>query len=361
MNSRRVELRVAGESYGEWTGVSVNLSLDQLAGSFDLQIDDRWDDRGEPFPFEEGDPCTIFIDNELVLTGHIDDLFPAYDEENYDIRVVGREVTGDLVDTSALSTAQSWKKQELLTIAKDLLRPYGISIRVDDAVAGDDLLHEVFRRVTIEDGDTVFAILDNLTAQRGLRMGTDPDGTIVLTRASTLVVEPTLRRGENILRGQRMGTYRDRFSEYHVKSQSYGDNRWHSEDAATRGLARESDAGVTRYRPLIIVTDQSTGKDVQRRAQWERQTRAGQSRRLNYEIDDWRNGNDELWRPNVRVRVDDPWMRVVGEEMLVVAATFVQRDENETCSLELVHPDALELVNAPTERNRAKGSRWSQW
>lgn len=361
MNSRRVELRVAGESYGEWTGVSVNLSLDELAGNFDFEIDDRWDDRGEPFPLEEGDPCTVFIDNELVMTGHIDDALPAYDQENYTVRVVGREVTGDLVDTSALSTAQSWKKQELLTIAKDLLRPYGISIRVDDGIAGDELLHEPFRKMTIEDGDTVFAILNKMTALRGIRMATDPDGTIVLMRASKLVVEPTLRRGENILRGQRMGSYRDRFSEYHVKSQSYGDDRWFGEDAATRGLARESDLGVSRYRPLVIVTDQATGKDVGRRAKWERQTRAGGSRRLNYEIDDWRNGNDELWRPNVRVRVDDPWMRVVGEEMLVVSVTFVQRPETETCSLELVHPDALELVNEPTERNRAKGSRWSQW
>ncbi|MCW0135736.1 hypothetical protein OIU92_00220 [Escherichia coli] len=76
-----------------------------------------------PRVIREGQPCTVRLGADTVLTGYIDDFIPSYDAENVEIRVMGRDKTGDLVDCSVVHSSGKWKGVRLEQVAADSLPP----------------------------------------------------------------------------------------------------------------------------------------------------------------------------------------------------------------------------------------------
>lgn len=63
-----------------------------------------------------------------MLTGYIDDFIPSYDADNVEIRVMGRDKTGDLVDCSVVHSSGKWKGVRLEQVAADVCCPFGITV-----------------------------------------------------------------------------------------------------------------------------------------------------------------------------------------------------------------------------------------
>ncbi len=101
----RISLSAGGQVYSGWTKVSITRSLENMAGSFDLELTYKWqgsDDKYKAFvePIKQGQPCVVKIGNDTVITGYVDDWVPSYDENQVIIAVSGRDKTADLVDCS---------------------------------------------------------------------------------------------------------------------------------------------------------------------------------------------------------------------------------------------------------------------
>jgi prophage tail gpP-like protein len=71
-----VALVVNGVRYTGWKSIRVTRSIDSFAGSFALDVSDRWGDH-EPWPIMEDDACRVEIGNgtdteiETVIDGYI--------------------------------------------------------------------------------------------------------------------------------------------------------------------------------------------------------------------------------------------------------------------------------------------------
>ncbi|EPV9276039.1 phage baseplate assembly protein, partial [Salmonella enterica subsp. enterica serovar Newport] len=205
-----VILTVDGKLWEGWTEMSVSRSLKAIAGEFDLSVTTRWS-AAAPRVIREGQPCTVRLGTDTVLTGYIDDFIPSYDAENVETRVMGRDKTGDLVDCSVVHSSGKWKGVRLEQVAADVCRPFGITV-ITETPTG-----EAFASVVLEQGETGFELLDRLAKQRGVLLTSDGAGNLIITRASSVRAGVSLVLGKNILAARGRFSWRERNSQYIIK------------------------------------------------------------------------------------------------------------------------------------------------
>ncbi|STU51827.1 Mu-like prophage tail protein gpP [Klebsiella pneumoniae] len=127
--------------------MTINRSLDNIAGEF---ASDRSPPDGHlPAPRLTSAGAVLhplISAPDRVLTGYIDDFIPSYDSENVSLRVMGREQTGDLVDSSVVDKSGQWKGQKLEQLAATICKPYGIEV-VNETDTGDALAASPSNRV----------------------------------------------------------------------------------------------------------------------------------------------------------------------------------------------------------------------
>lgn len=332
-------LAIDGVDYSGWTAIRVSRQMECLATSFDISFSELWAGSEQPMPIIEGIACTLKLGTEDVVVGYVDESSINYDANQHSMSVTGRSRTGDLVDCGAIYALGKgqWRNQTLATIADDLCSPFGIGVVVNHITTGG-ALEAPFRRFALQDSETVHEALERACRMRGVLMMTDGSGQLVFTRSGSTRTRTVIQRGVNVLTGARMGSWKERFSQYIVKCQIAGDDFINAEGATT--IKTSLDEEVDRYRPLIVQAEgQETGTQLQKRADWERNIRAGRSQRLSYTVQGWEN-DEGLWEPNVLVQVKDPWLRV-DAELIIVSACQTKSEQGTTTELELCDPKAL--------------------
>lgn len=337
----RAVLSVGGRRYEGWTKLAVTRSIETLCGAFMFEITVREYSDAPRWPLRSGEACTVEIDGEVVITGYIDDINPSIDERGYSIVIVGRDRSADLVDCSAVHKPGSWTGKSIEAIAAELAKPFGL-----DVVAKVETGEKV-KKFALQQGETVYSAIERLARFRGLLAVSNAQSQIELIRPGTGAVVAELVEGENILPGSSANhDVRDRFSEYLVKGQSSGDDQVNGKAAsAIKGDAR--DAAVGRYRPMLIIAeDQATTASLRKRAAFEASTRAAKGQRGMVPFAGWRAPNGELWRPNQRVSVKAPFLKIDGE-MLITEVNLVKDDRGSIAELTITPPEAMSLMPVP--------------
>ncbi|MQX36812.1 phage baseplate assembly protein [Roseospira navarrensis] len=348
-------LELGDQLWRGWTSVSVTRSIEAVAGAFDLTLTRR---TGARLRIPLGGPCRVSVEDERgrrtpVLTGYIDDVEPSYDAQSHEVTVRGRDAAGDLVDCSAIHLPSGeWHGVTLDQIARDLVAPYGISVR---AAADTGPAFASFR---IQEGETVWDALERACRYRGILAMSDGLGGLVLTTpAQARDTGATLERvpGTRVLSARGMMSHRDRYSTITVKGQSALDDGFGVE-AVAAGRASVTDAGVPRHRPLIVLAEE--GESLADRAAWERTVRQGRSRRAEITVAGWRDDADALWRPLTLVRVVDPWL-ALDRAMLIAGVTYDKSDDGTTATLEVVAEGAFDVrQETPPESGGDADEQW---
>ncbi|MDT4837199.1 hypothetical protein FQZ97_709230 [compost metagenome] len=334
-----VRLTVDGAEWGGWQSYRINLGMQQLAGSFDLTLTERWAGQESRRALRPGAPCTLHYDGELLITGYLDNVAPTYNAEDHRITVSGRDKTADLVDCSAPAT--QWIGRSLAAVARELCAPFGITV-IDRVGAGVP-----FRSLKPNDGETVFEMLDQAARIRGVLLITDGRGNLVITRAGTEHAGDALRLGQNILSGSDNVDLRDVFSTYTLKGQQPGSD-WMDGETAAAVLARANDARITRHRPLTLVADGPLDAAAAReQVTWERNVRWGRSQSISYGVHGHRQQSGALWRPNMMVSVFDAYQFLDGASRLITDLTYILDDQGERCELTVMPREAFDLVEQP--------------
>ncbi len=357
MPENRIKLSVAGLAREDWTTIVVRQGIEQLAGEFRFDYVDRGGELDRPLQFDEGDPCTVSIDGQDVITGHIDDVEITYDANTHNIAISGRGNTGDLVDSSATRPTK-WKDTLMQTIAEDLCDPFGIGVVIDETSA--EAAAVKFVKFSAKEGETVFEALSRLATMRGMLVVTDDGTQVRFARAGAARSSTPLELGVNVLSGTRSGSQKDRFQIYTYKSQLVGTDKFHGVDA-TSPKFDVTDEGIDRFRPMIVVAEsQGNSDDLKRRAEWERNTRAGKSRRLSYRVQGYFNDEGRLWKQNELVRVKDRFLRI-DTDLLIVSVSYEKADKS-TTTLQLANPESFDVLVPPGKRSaRTKGKSWMEW
>lgn len=357
-----VILQVNGANYSGWETVSVTLGIEQIAGSFDLTVTERWPNQPQAWRIGLGDACRVLIGKDTVISGYVDDFDPGYDKQSHSIKITGRDKTGDLVDCAALHQSGEWRNASLTRIANDLCSPFGIKV-----VAAVDV-GKPFGSFAIWHGETAFEALDRAAKMRGVLLVSDGLGNLMLTRAGTARIATPLVKGKNIERASGQFSWKDRFSQYLVKGQSPARvATWDSPSAVAdepkhhfQTKASVTDPAITRYRPHVTIAYQGDGSTYQDRAVWERNIRRGKGSRISYTVSGWEHSAG-IWLPNRLVQVQDEFMGYDGDLLISQVRFSLTESEGSQTELEVCLPEAFQLINLPDKHHHKTKTRSILW
>ena len=331
------ELNVAGSFYGGWKSLRVTRSIEQLAGTYDLEITERWPGQPESSPIKPGNKCQLLLDGEPVITGYVDMLAVDFDSQHLALRVSGRDKTGDLVDCSAVHKSGQWHNVKIDQLARDLLKPYDIKINIEADIGS------AFSSFNIQEGESIFESLERAARMKALLLTSNPLGDLVITRAGKERLDYALVEGVNIKAARAEFSWKERFSTYTAKGQGrLGED---GDQAHAAPAASITDTVITRHRPLIVLAE-SHGENasLQDRIEWERNVRRGRSARGSITVQGWRHPGGGLWQPNMLVPVTSPMLWLDGAEMLIVGCTWTLDSRGTNTELAIARPEAFQLL-----------------
>jgi len=349
-------LIVDGVEHGGWKALEVSRSLDSPASAFSFEATPRHPGRNNPVGIRAGAACQIRLDDDIVLSGFVDEVAASYSADEEIDRVAGRSKTGDLVDCAA--AVATYRNQALPLIAAQLLAPYAAG--VEDLTGTDDII----RRYRVEEGATVWDCLEELARRSGVLLTDSPEGNLVLTRVGFGGLPAgRLEYGRNVLSATLAVSTRERFSSYVVRGSRAGDDNDFG-DVAARVLEGVTDDGLDRTRNTIVRAEQPvTRAQAKEYAVWVAATRAGMSTSYTCRVQGWRGATGGLWTPNMVVPVKDTRLGV-DAELLLVDVTFSQTTEETTTTLvlrPLAGYEPVELTKQPASRKPNKGiGLWSE-
>lgn len=333
-----VQLSINGVNHYGWEEIEIRRGIEQIAGSFKLKLSNRWKKDAAARNINAGDACSVQVDGQVVITGHVDDVSTELEAKNHSIEVTGRDATGDLVDCSA--DAADFKDQDLTQIALTLCQPFGIPVAAATDVGAK------FSKFTAELGETVFEVLEKAARYRGVLLMSDGLGGLIITRAGTTRIGTSLVEGKNIFAATGHVSWRDRFSSYKAISQLPDAESLNGTDASTAPSGTATDDKIDRHRPLIIqpaeAADAATLKII---AEHERNVRYGRSRKPTITVQGWQHAGG-VWHPNYLVPLTAPTLNAKAT-LLISTVTLTKSASGEHTKLELVRPEAFDRVPLP--------------
>lgn len=328
-----------------WTQVRVTRGIERLPSDFDLGLTERFPGELAELVVEPGMACQLRMDDDLVITGYVDDYDPGFDAESHYVRVAGRSKCADLIDCAAEWPGGQISNATVLGVAQKLGSVYGPAVNGKAegiAVATDvpDLV--VLPQTNVMLGESAFEIIERMARFSAVLAYDRPDGSLFLTRVGTRRAGSALVEGENIQRADARYTVAARYSTYSAYIQSADTYL----DAGSAGnlIGIATDPNVTRHRGLVIISEGGgLGNDIAvQRARWEAARRVGRSRVVTIVVDSWRDGAGQLWEPNTLVSVTSPRLKLNAESLLIAEVTYVRDDySGTTATLTLLAPEAF--------------------
>lgn len=318
-----------------WEEISVKKSIDQLATQFSFTIPERFLDG--TFKFSPGVRVQVNVNGQPDIVGRIEHISGKIDKDSKNMMVSGRSLTGDLVDCSVIGEME-YNNISLIDLANKLVKPFGL--KADLSVTPK----KIIPRVAIKPGDTVFEVLQKQARLQGFFWITKRDGNLTLTTAGNQYAKSRIEQDINMQAGSVEIDDSQRFSEYIVKGQLQGSDNY---PGLISGIpvSNVKDKGVYRYRPLLIIAENSVdGELIKTRAQFEATSRLGKHIKLNCTVQGWAQENGQLWAINQIVRVKSPALGVNGDFLCVGLENKKDEGSGTITNLEFTLKDAYSVM-----------------
>jgi prophage tail gpP-like protein len=337
-----VTLLVNGRRYSGWKSIRITRSIESLAGSFALDVSDKWRGDQAPWPIKEGDACRVYIDSESVINGCVYSRKLAVGATERTLSYSGRDRTGDVVDSSVLVPDSStkghkwtYRNTDIAAFARAIAGPHGVSVSVQPGLVlpKDPLL-------VAHPGETCFEAIKRATGSASVIVISDGDGGILITRVGTQRVT-ALVEGANIKTAEIDYNATERFYKYYVSSQPPGTDESNGE--SLRVQAEATDLDVTRTNRVLVVRPDK-GMDTamaRRRADWEARVRAAKSAAATIGVQGWRQPDGTLWPINSITHVSARRSLDIDGDMLISQVEYSVGEAGTMTSMSVVRPDAL--------------------
>jgi prophage tail gpP-like protein len=342
-----VEVRADGKRLTNFQSGTVQLSLGELAGTFEVEyaVSSR---QGSGRALVPGEPVEIWVADRMLIGGYVDTIDDEDGESQLRLRAAGRSKAEDLVDSSA--EHKSFSNLTIGQIAQQLAAPHGVTVVLE----GD--MGDKFPRFSVQKGETVADAIQRGAQLRGLYavpVGAD----VVLCRPGAGDVVVRLERGVlPLMRTARSDSWYSRFSHYVFKGQvPSSDQAWGPKAAQLKTAV--TDEQITRYRPqLLHVAGHGVG-DLTTRATVVRNQRAGQGQTVTLTCAGLTAPGDVgPWRPNLTVSVKNEPLGLGGDVPLLVAQVRMQFgvEAPEQTELALTPPSAFDVGKYKALHGRSK-------
>jgi prophage tail gpP-like protein len=336
--SEQVVLVVDGKRYAGWKSVRVTRSIESLAGSFALEVSDRWDGAKAPWPIAVEDPCLVVIDGQLVIAGYVDKRGLSADAESRTLSYSGRDAAAALVDCSALPPRWTFHNVTLADFASTLAKPFGVRVLVQPG-AGIELKKRA--KIVVQPGDTAYEAIARAAAEEEVLLASDGAGAIVITRAGAQRAAP-LVEGQNILSASVDYDGVGRFHRYVLSTQAAGTDTASGNASRVRGEATDEGVRRTERVRLVLPGQGHGGADAaKKRADWEARIRAAKTEAVTVTVQGWMQPDGWLWPLNALTHVQAPRLIGVDGDMLIAQVEHTIGDSGRLTQLHLVRPDAF--------------------
>lgn len=317
-----VTLQTDAGNFQGWEQISIKRSLEQLANTFRFSVSDAGIKKLSKHPLQLDAACRVLIDDTPMLNGFVEELNPTIGDTEHALSVAGRDITGDLVDCSAMIPNQELHNVTLAEAATALCNDYQVKIHCPEP-------GKVFEKWAVNDGETIFSSLESHARQRGQLLYTLGDSILRIEKPTAIDIDAALIEGDNILHASATHKTKQRFHHYLVKSQKAGKNSENSEftDTGVRSPRRR----ITRAEKPVL------SADCANRAEWEARLRAAQGRRATITVQGWYWKPNKLWDLRQTLPVRSPRLDL-DERMMVVDVEYLTGNDGSTTRLQLVPP-----------------------
>lgn len=336
-------LTVNAAAISGWTSIRVTRGLERMPNSFEIALTSR-----EPTGFEvvvaDGDPCTVSLGSDPVITGYIDTVTREIEPQNQIIGIAGRSKSCDIVDSAAELPKSFINGVTLPKLARDIAKVYGIDVRSDGADGGQ------LPPIAFPYGTTGFSLIERAARYVGKLVYDNTDGSIQIGDLGAKRAASGFVEGKNIMRAAAVRSQAQRFSEiraYLVPMNILGNLTAQPADSAKGDvdniLASETDPNVKRRRLRAIIAESGYGGvDVcKKRALWEIARRAGRGLAVRVTADSWRDSAGKLWEPNTLVVVDAPSLKLNAVELCIGEVAYRRDEQGTRAELVLMPADAF--------------------
>lgn len=335
---------IDGIPHTGWSRASIGRSIERGPHDFDLELTEFWNSSTavKTRSVQRGMTLQAYVNDELLLSGYIDDLNPSYDAQSHTISVRGRSRLGDLVDCSTLS--KQYSGQSLLQICQQQCKPFGISVFIDESAK--KAANQIFQKsYTLDLGEPIWEFLEELARIRAVLLTSNANGDLVITRAGTAHCDTALILGKNIKSASGSFSSQDLFSDYTVTAQQGNEPATKLEGIDTV-LPRANIHSGGRYRPFAVSADNPMDiGGCKTRAEWQRNVNEGRAESVVYTLSGWRQSpNGQIWAPNELVSVTDPYMSLKNSLRLIAETRLILGDNGRNTELRVMPKGAFDLI-----------------
>ncbi len=338
--TEKVRLKINGQVHEGWVNCDVTMAINALCSSFSLSLQ-------QARSIRVGMPVELWIGDTKILDGFIEKRNAKLTKQSVNFSLEGRDKTADLIDCSAVNSPGSWKNAKLETIAAAICAPFGIKVVVNGDTGAN------FTAFAIEQGETAFDALSRLARLRGVLLTTNSSGELIIDKVQTTPQSWAFVLGENIEELDFDEDTKERFSEYRIKGQhSYA--RTVAADDARAPNAVAYDKGITRYRPLIVISDdQATKMGLQTLANFEASSRLARSQKVTITYPKWRAPNGALFQTGMLVPIRAP-MFEIDLQLVLSELRFSHDKTSKTATLTFVRPESFTQEPPPEQKEKTK-------
>jgi prophage tail gpP-like protein len=329
-------LNVGGNALSGWEEIEVSLLLEGFPNSFSIAMSSQQPIGGDLIA-KAGDPCSVMLGNDLVITGYVDRDVTNGSATQHGISLIGRGKTQDLVDCSAEWPSGQLIQGTALDIARKLALPYTIGVELGDGAEPGPPVPQW----CLNYSETGATIIQRVARNAGLLAYEDASGKLILGKAGSSSSSSGIAYGGNVQAWSVENSMDGRYSEVVCCSQSLA--AW-GDLPGSDFFDIEEDPNVPRHRRLDMVLEQVAENPQQftiKKAIWEIARRAGRASVVHATVDSWRDGDGRLWLPNTMIPVDVPGLR--GDRTLCISAVTFRKNSQTgtTADLTLMPPYAF--------------------
>jgi prophage tail gpP-like protein len=325
-----VSVLVGGTRYTAFIRAQVRASYKEAARAFTLSIAAETGASATNAIFHAGAEVEVYLTDDLVLRGYVDQKEPHLGPREATIRVTGRSKSADLIDGIANHLTGFFEKKNPQEIGAELAKEYGTTFKTDQRLKTIDPSY------LVTPGGSIFREVEKLTRRQGMTMTGLADGDVMITKPNGDRHGGGLIEGQNIIVINANHNWSNRYSKYSFKGQrpvGSGARRLHM-------VATAKDTAVSRHRVKVgIYDDDGDITDLKMLAESHRNRSAGEALKASVSVQGFRDEAGAVWQPGKLIWTESPYADI-AQDMLIEAADFSQGPEGSITLLSLVDPRA---------------------
>jgi len=326
---------VRGSRFYDWESVFVQHRWTEAFPLFRFTAAER--DRPatlwEKLQFQPGDECAIYLGGILAISGVILLRQASYDANAHGVMLQGVGMTWYATRGSIIDEKGNFDGQTFEQVARKVIAPFGVGVKTIGTLNATP-----FEKLQVEPGENLWNFLERIARPRGIVMGSDHLGNLLLIDNHSSLVSAELVEGDNILKCQATISKEAMFSDYIVRGQTPASDDQYGRQASEQEARIKGSA--KRYSPILTPAEQPVKNlaELADRAKNESVWHEGTEIRASITVQGWMMPGGGLWRAGDLIAVQSP-MAMLNMGLKIDTATFTQDSTSGTLTtLELVAP-----------------------